>query len=134
MVCIYCSGSTNVINSRLQKKLNRVWRRRKCLACQSIFTTLEALDSPRAVLVKGSENNLSPFYRDKLFISVYESCRHRSSALADAEALTDTIISKAFGLASGAQLAKQDILKTAHETLKRFDSAAATHYEAYYIK
>ena len=27
MVCIYCSGKTDVINSRPQKRLNRIWRR-----------------------------------------------------------------------------------------------------------
>lgn len=132
MVCIYCSSSTGVTNSRLQKKTNQVWRRRQCTSCGSIFTTHENVDLYTAIMVSGADKSLDHFSRDKLFISIYDSLRHRKSALSDAEALTVTIITKLRGILQDGVLTKAQLVATSRETLERFDKTAATVYGAYH--
>lgn len=132
MVCIYCSQDTQVINSRLQKRSNQVWRRRKCLKCGAVFSTHEHAVYEAAWRVKGPQGALVPFMREKLFLSLYKSCEHRKTATDDAAALTDTVIS---GLAKQARVGIIESGSIAHEaitTLKRFDTPAAVHYKAFH--
>jgi transcriptional regulator NrdR family protein len=75
---------------------------------------------------------LTPFTRDKLLLSLYESCKHRKSALSDAGALTDTIIKKLLPHAQHGRVSRTLIIQTAQVALNRFDTAASTHYTAYH--
>lgn len=103
MVCIYCNSETQVHNSRHQKRANQVWRRRKCLGCQAIFTTLEAVDTSQALSLR-RKTHLQPFSRDTLLLSIYDSLRHRPTAVNDASALTATAIGLLYPLAIDAVL------------------------------
>ncbi len=135
MVCIYCSGPTHVINSRHQTKLNRVWRRRKCLQCGAMYSTIESVDEQRSLMFSTDPNQptaLVPFSRDRLFISIYESCRHRKSPVDEAAALTDTILTQALKKVQLGTINKLAVKTIAYNVLKRFDNAAAVHYKAYY--
>lgn len=132
MVCIYCSSKTQVTNSRPQKRLHQTWRRRQCKACGAIFTTTELIDMSTSVIVKHPEGSMTPFSRDRLYLSVLKAVGHRESAIGDAGALTATIIAKLHPKAKNAALSTQDITTMAYETLKRFDSAAAVQYRAYH--
>ena len=84
-------------------------------------------------MVEHANGELKPFERDLLFISIFESCKHRETALQDARSLTqlaiDTLIKKQ--LQPGV-LKKEHIVATVHAVLKRFDKAAATFYAAYH--
>lgn len=76
---------------------------------------------------------LVPFRRDALFLSVYESCKHRPSALIDASNLTGQILSKL--LQSGdstALISRTRLVATTGEVLKAFDKTAAAVYAAYH--
>ena len=75
---------------------------------------------------------LQPFLRDKLFASIYDSLRHRKTALNDATALTDTVIAKVLGLISDGRIEGTVITQQTSAILKRFDQAAAVHYAAYH--
>lgn len=132
MVCIYCSNKTEVINSRSQKRANSVWRRRHCLECDGIFTTVEAPDLTRSLLVRIDTKHVEAFSRDKLLLSVYDSLRHRKTAVADAESLTATIIGRIYALVEAATIDNTDITATVTQILKRFDKVAATHYTAFH--
>lgn len=75
-----------------------------------------------------------PFQRDALLLSLYEACRHRPAAIADATALTETVISK---LVSGTYIKdgivrRQDIVEVCKTTLAAFDEAASVHYSAFH--
>jgi transcriptional repressor NrdR len=131
MVCIYCSGKLGVGNSRPQKKLNQVWRRRKCVNCGAALTSIEAIDLSAAISVQ-VQNSSEAFSRDKLFISIFESCKHRKTALADATALTDTVIGRLLLQIEDASLSKEKIRQTIVEILKNFDQPASVHYQAYH--
>lgn len=131
MKCIYCSGKLSVSNSRPQKKLNQVWRRRNCSECGAVMTSVEAIDLSKAIAFQNGTHT-EPFSRDTLLISIYESCKHRKTALNDALALTDTVIARLLPQVENATLSRQQIIETTTETLKNFDKAASVHYAAYH--
>jgi transcriptional repressor NrdR len=132
MVCIQCGGETAVTNSRHQKRLNQVWRRRHCKSCGAIFTTEESASYGGSWTVQGHSGTLSPFSRDKLLLSLHRSLQHRKSALNDASALADTVIKKLSGLAKEGRLESQQIKQAAQVALNRFDKAASVHYAAFH--
>jgi transcriptional regulator NrdR family protein len=133
MVCSYCGGKTEVTNSRHQKRLNQVWRRRHCTDCSATYSTheLTAYDSVWRVQTKNT--SLVPFNKQKLFIELYKACEHRPAALDDATALCDTIIGLLRGHANHGLLESHDIALTSHEVLRHFDRAAAVYYEARHL-
>lgn len=131
MVCLYCSKDTGVINSRLQKKQNQVWRRRQCLSCGSIFTTLEKPDHATTLTVK-TNTRYKPFVRDKLWLSIYDSLKHRKTALIDATALTDTVIAHIYSSTTSGSIDQEVLANVVQSILQRFDKAAATYYLAYH--
>lgn len=135
MVCIYCSSNTQVTNSRSQKKLNQVWRRRQCMQCRSIFTTHELTDLSTSLAVSYSPTDLRPFVRELLFMSIYESCKHRPQAIYDATHISQTVIAKVFTTLSQADngvITRDTLVEICAATLEAFDSAAATMYGAYH--
>lgn len=132
MVCIYCGSSTQVKNSRLQRRANQVWRRRQCIACKAIFTTQEAAELTTSLVVQYATHQLQPFSRDKLFASIYESCKHRTEAADDAAALTKTITAALLKLQQEGNVLRDAIVRTTLETLQRFDPTAAAVYGAYH--
>lgn len=133
MVCIYCTSPTEVVNSRHQRRTNTIWRRRRCSSCQSVFTTREEIDYRGALVFKNSERDLQPFSRDKLLMSIYESCRHRATVAQDAPALTQTILSNILRTSRSRGVIERDaLIKAVIEVLERFDKAAATIYSAYH--
>ena len=131
MVCIYCGHSTSVSNSRQQKRSNATWRRRSCKHCKAVFTTLETIDLSTAVLVTSSDLH-TPFSRDKLFVSIYDSCKHRKDAQTSASLLTDTIIKQVYPHVKDASIPLSILRNIAATTLQRFDTAAGVHYAAYH--
>lgn len=131
MVCIYCSGETQVINSRPQKKKNNIWRRRQCISCNTVFSTIEAANASLSITVR-KNNHLEPFLRDHLFVSVYDSLKHRKSALADATSLTDTMLATIYQLADRSVIERDVIVTICATVLERFDTVAVTHYRAFH--
>lgn len=75
---------------------------------------------------------LAPFNRDNLFLSIYESCRHRPNALAEAGPLTQTVINNLAAAHREGELERSKIIEATSLVLKRFDKVAATLYLAYH--
>lgn len=132
MECLYCTGKTRVTNTRHQIRTGSVWRRRTCLECQAVFTSVETPSLEKSIVVQYARSKTKPFDRQRLFISLYESCRHRKTAVADAEGLTRTVISKLLPEVIAASLPKATITSTSLGVLKNFDTAAATYYAAFH--
>ena len=129
MVCTYCSGNTAVVNSRLQKRSNSVWRRRQCLVCGLIATSIEQYDLSSTLVVKKRSGASESFSRDKLLISIAKSTDHRQHANQAASELTTTIIyllkKKHIPFNT---ISSQDISQMANLVLKRYDAASAVRY------
>lgn len=133
MVCIYCGQSTHVTNSRLQKRQNTIWRRRMCDVCGNIFSTQEQPIRSQGLLVHSPKRKQpQPFSRDMLFLSIYEACKHRTRAIAESGALTDTIMAIALPELENGIIERDMLVHTAHTVLGRFDTIAADLYAAYH--
>ena len=131
MKCIYCQSPTNIVNSR-RKTNNETWRRHRCTNCQSVFTTIEAADLDTSLTVRSKTNNVQPFSRDRLFVSVLRSVGHRPRALGEASDLTRTIIVELLKANAGNALLTDYIISTTKTVLSNFDNAAAVQYAAYH--
>jgi transcriptional regulator NrdR family protein len=133
MVCIYCSYKTSIINSRHWQRNNATWRRRQCCKCKAIFTTneLAQYDSLWTVF-RVDIRILSPFMRDKLYLSIYDSCKHRKSAIADASGLTDTVINKLRASVKDGSLSISDIRNITLNTVNKLDETSGVYYRAYH--
>lgn len=135
MNCLYCNKKTEVINSRLQKRSNSVWRRRRCNNCNNVFTSTESLNLAQTLLFETSEGKLIPFNTNNLLISVYDCLKHRDSQINDASALTDTIINRlAEQLQNSEQkqpiIKRQQLIEQTTEVLNNFDKVASIQYSA----
>lgn len=75
-----------------------------------------------------------PFNRDKLYLSIYSSCKHRPNAITDASALTETALSKLIKSQKSSQglVLRDNLVKIVSETLKQFDDVAYVHYGAFH--
>ena len=133
MVCYICGGSTQVINSRPQKRTNQVWRRRACILCDSVFSTEESIDYTKSLRVQSIGNRqLEPFSRDRLLLSLHKSLGHRPIALHDASGLCATIMTKVTQRAQNGVVSRENIIQVAMVALNRFDTLAAQHYQAFH--
>ena len=133
MVCYKCSGVTAVLNSRLQKRTNSVWRRRGCELCDAVFTTIEAIDFTKSFVVRSRKTKrLTPFVRDRLLLSLYKSLGHRTDGLTDASGLCATILAKLGPSSENGELSDRRIIEVTLVALNRFDTLAAQHYQAFH--
>lgn len=128
MVCIYCGGSTQVVNSRPQKQLNQIWRRRQCNLCGAIFSTNEAPQLASSFMIRNKYGALEAFSRDKLLMSIHESCKHRSNAIEDSSAITLNIIGKLTGFSATGEILRSELVALVLVVLDSFDSTAANVY------
>jgi transcriptional regulator NrdR family protein len=80
-----------------------------------------------------SQDHLEPFSRDKLLLSIHDSLKHRKTATNDASALTSTILSSLRNQLSDAIIPTEQIAQAAYEVLSNFDTAAASHYQAFHM-
>ncbi len=68
-----------------------------------------------------------------LFLSIYDACRHRKTAISDATALADTVLGKLLpAYVSRGVIQRTDIVGVTSEVLKRFDAVAQVHYLAFH--
>lgn len=90
------------------------------------------IDLAKSLAVKDETGAFSPFRKEKLLISVFNSCRHRATAIDDAVALVGTITNQLTLLAKNGHVTSAQIAQTCHLVLGRFDHAAAVQYGAFH--
>lgn len=129
MVCIYCGGETKVTNSRWQKRSNQVWRRRRCLACQSVFTTHEQIELETALLVD-KPGSTQAFLPNLLLKDLMIALKHRSDVYTASGEVMATIIHRLLSLPQKPVFKSSDISKITAAVLKNFDKQAYLRYIA----
>lgn len=135
MVCIYCKNSTKISNSRHLARKNGTWRRRNCQICNIVFSTIETPEySSIWSIIKKNSDDLEPFNRANLYISVYESLKHRKAALEESDELTNTIILDLSKKARDGLIFIDDLRDSVMNTLSKFDNTSLVYYKAYYNK
>lgn len=112
-----------VVNSRHQKRNNQVWRRRQCLKCNAVFTSHEALDLSKALMV-----GTRPFLLDLLFTEVLLALQDRKDAYVAAREVTSTVISQLLKLPGLPKIETKQISQATGKVLKRLDRRAWLRY------
>lgn len=130
MFCINCfHKNTAVSNSRPNKKQPQIWRRRKCPACGTVFTTYERPSLADNKPVHYPDGSTSSFNLGKLIISIANAFTHASE-----EAKYNTLwLAQTVEDALSTQyktITPEDIEAVTHQTLKQFDELAAVQYAA----
>lgn len=129
MFCINCFyPSTQVANSRPNKKQPLVWRRRHCTKCGATFTTSERPSLAHNQQVHTSTESV-PFNLGRLIVSLARAFQH-DQVRGNMEAL-DLALTIQTELATELQtITSEDIAAVAHQVLKRYDELAAMQYAA----
>jgi len=129
VVCVYCGAKTRVYNSRLQKRNNQVWRRRKCERCLALFTSHEAMDlsSSLSVLSGGSPK---PFMLDMLFTDLLLALQDRPDCYLASREATSTAVRQLLKLPDVPVITPKEISTAAAKVLKRLDRRAYLRYVA----
>lgn len=128
MVCIYCNGKTRVFNSRRQVRNNNVWRRRKCLSCGAIFTSVESPDLSSSLSVNRM-GVYEPFLEDLLFTEILLALQDRKDCYSATRELTNSVIRNLIR-EEGASFTPHQISAATSKILKRFNRRAYQRYAA----
>ena len=129
MICAYCGNDTRVTNSRRQRRSNQVWRRRQCKACKAIFTTLEAIDLPKMLIVD-SRGRSEAFLPDKLYTEVLLALQDRKDCYEAAREVSNTVIKQLLKLPDKPLFRPEQISRAAGGVLARLDRRAYLRYVA----
>lgn len=130
MFCINCfSKSTQIANSRPNKKQPIVWRRRHCPKCGITFTTYERPSLAENKSIHLPSGVSDTFNLGKLTLSIAKAFTHdpetaEYNALWLAQTVEDTLSSQQ------TTMTPEDIEAVTHSILKRFDELAAVQYAA----
>jgi transcriptional repressor NrdR len=129
MVCPFClHKKTDIYNTRKTGGGATVWRRRRCLSCQSAFTTQEHFDPSGVWKIKGNKKT-RPYSRATLSMSILRACDHRSNQDDAAWYLFQTVEQKLTPLLDEKRtLTTHAVIETVAGVLKRFDAAAYVKY------
>lgn len=128
MFCIKChSPHTKVTNSRPHRKRATIWRRRQCVICKTVFTTLETVATDGMLSVIDPQGGKSPFSIPRLLISIAPLLSEQSSAPDDAYWLAVTAYEKALSTEEP-DIHTKDLTSITFSVMERFDSTAALKY------
>lgn len=131
MFCINCFHiKTSVVNSRPHKKQPTIWRRRQCVKCHTIFTTLERVAITDQREVHSADNSSHPFNIGRLVISISQAFTHNiHSSKYDSLWLAQTVEATLIAQTRG-DLTTDQIGHTTYNVLKKYDELAAVQYAA----
>lgn len=129
MFCINCFyPSTQVANSRPNKKQPLVWRRRHCTKCDTTFTTTERPSLAHNQLVSSS-NGETTFNLGKLIVSISRAFQHDVAKI-DNDVLELALTIQTELATELKMITSDDIAAVTHHVLKRYDELAAVQYAA----
>lgn len=134
MVCPYClSLKLEIYNSRPTKKLNQVWRRRRCKACKRAFTTTESIDLNSVIKIKVSAGT-TMYQPGVLLASLLRACDHRDDQAASAFYLLQIIQDALLKAAATSEktITSRQIALLVAPILERFDTLAWAKYCSYH--
>ncbi len=124
MQCWICQNpKSQVTNSRSTSKGQQVWRRRRCNKCKNEWSTYEAVDSSKSIIVKDDLGESKPLSRDELLMMIFGALSWRKDARSISGPLTDTVLSKVLA-ESTTTISESEINAIIHKVLKNFDKTA----------
>jgi transcriptional repressor NrdR len=92
MRCSKCGCQEDkVIDSRASREGSTIRRRRECIGCGHRFTTYEAIERARLIVVK-RDGRREEFSREKLLAGITKACQKRSVSREAIEDLVERIV------------------------------------------
>jgi transcriptional repressor NrdR len=127
--CPYCGGQeSRVIDSRSLDE--GVRRRRKCLACNSRFTTYERIQ-PHDIFVIKKDGRREEFSRDKLSLGIRKACEKRPLPTGAIDKFVDAIEAELYK-AGRSEVSSSHIGDLVMEGLKKLDHIAYIRFASVY--
>lgn len=131
MRCPYCGHEgQRVLDSRPARDGQAVRRRRECEACRRRYTTFEAPERPRLLVVKRNGAR-EPFDREKLVRSMVVACRKRPVPVDRLEQAADDIERALFDLCE-AEVDSKEVGDRALRQLYAIDAVAFVRFASVY--
>lgn len=133
MLCVNCfSKNTRIINTRHKSSSANTWRRRRCAACSTTFTTYERPSLAENHIIVGSDGKKNTFNLGTLIISIGKAFAHdpkaaREESLWLAQTVEDTLSTQ---FAANDTISTDDIAAVCHSVLLAYDALAAVQYGA----
>jgi transcriptional regulator NrdR family protein len=82
--------------------------------------------------VINKKGQIESFWRDKLYLSIYEAIGHLKQPQIASTHLTDTIVSKLIlHKEAGALIKTENIINTTKQVIKNYDAAGSVRYMSY---
>lgn len=129
MVCPSCHNTkTKVNNSRKHQDGFSVWRRRECLDCRNVMTTTEKISLESTIVINDSDSSLTPLRYLDIFVSIYNALGGTKDLIREAEALSDTCLTKILKLKK-IRLRPREIQGVVFETLDSYNKLAGRRYK-----
>ena len=130
MKCAKCYNPTTVVvNTRSRTKSPVIWRRRRCLSCDSVFSTEERPTLEHSLTVWNPTTKQSQAFNPGiLLISIGDAFQHNltlgeNSAWSLTQTISDLLATECQG-----SISTDDISAITHQTLMRFDASASLQY------
>ena len=131
MKCPYCSHpEQRVLDSRPARDGEAIRRRRECEGCGRRFTTYEAPEAPRLLVVKRSGVR-EEFDRDKLLSGMVTACRKRPVAIEALREAAERVESDLFDLCDS-EVPSSAVGDRALLELARLDQVAFVRFASVY--
>ena len=131
MICINCSHDTKVTNSRPHKKTPSVWRRRKCTACGTVFTTMEVVADNAYSFRVAKANRQDDFSLPRLMMSIAAALSHRPiHASADEAYWLAQTVAQSIQATATDTVTTEALTAETWTVLSNFDAAAGIQYGA----
>lgn len=129
MNCPYCGGQeSRVIDSRSLDE--GVRRRRKCLTCNTRFTTYERVQ-PHDIFVVKKDGRREEFSRDKLLLGIRKACEKRPLPTGAIDKFVDTIEAELYKVGKS-EVSSSYIGDLVIEGLKKLDHIAYIRFASVY--
>jgi len=131
MRCPGCGHEEDkVVDSRSVRDGRAVRRRRECLACQSRFTTYEALETKPVLVVKRSGDRVA-YHRSKVIVGVTKACEKRPVSLEEIEMIVDRG-EETLAASGRREVPSESIGRTVLDELRSVDEVAYIRFASVY--
>lgn len=136
MRCPICDQKLNVKNSRESVTGHKVWRRRMCQSCNTIFSSYERL-RPENIAVIKSSGKRRRYKREKLFGSIFKTgIITRELDFGNLAIITEKIIDDIemeIILSKNKEISTKELRGKASKAIKAHSKQMYLNYKSYYI-
>ncbi|MCX8110095.1 MAG: transcriptional regulator NrdR [Syntrophorhabdaceae bacterium] len=131
MKCPFCGFTeSKVLDSRMNKEMDTIRRRRECLKCAKRFTTAERLEEGLLLVIK-KDGRREVFDRSKILNGLKKACEKRPISITTLEKIVSRIEYNLFEK-SEREVKGSEIGEMVMDELKKLDEVAYVRFASVY--